>query len=75
MQNENPEIGHLFGIFKYHSLSELESIISKMNKAQAIYFIIEAVQYAHKHNVYTLAESELISKAIRQLSLPKNIEE
>jgi hypothetical protein len=73
MENKLP-LGILFDEYTYFNMEELDKFIENMNRDQAIYCIIQAVQAAYKRNTYTLAESEAISKAIRRLSLPNPTE-
>jgi hypothetical protein len=65
--NEPQNIGTLFGKFKYNNLDELNNFVTDLNKTQAIFFLVEAVQYAYTNNVYSLAEAEIVSKSIREL--------
>ena len=69
MENHNntQNIGTLFGKFKYNNLDELNNFVTELNKTQALFFLVEAVQYAYANNAYSLAESEIISKSIREL--------
>jgi hypothetical protein len=39
-----------------------------MDKEHSIYLLVQAVKYAHESGVYSLGESEVISKCIRVLS-------
>lgn len=45
-----------------------EAILTSMNKETATYFIVQAVKYAYHNGIYSIGESEVISKAIRELS-------
>jgi len=74
MENKLP-IGVLFDEINYYSIEDLNAFIETMNRDQAIYCIIQAVQSAYKRNAFTLSESEAISKAIRKLSTVEKKEE
>jgi hypothetical protein len=39
-----------------------------MDKEQAIYLLVQAIKHAYHSGVYSLGESEVISKSIRILS-------
>ena len=74
MENKLP-IGVLFDEINYYSIEDLNTFIESMNRDQAIYCIVQAVQSAYKRNAFTLSESEAISKAIRKLSTIEKKEE
>jgi Zn-dependent oligopeptidase len=69
-ENQKP-VGSLFDTINYYSVENLEEFISTLNQDQALYCIIEAVQSAYRRNAFTMAESEVVSKSIRKLSIPK----
>ena len=62
----NP-IGDLFEVIQYRSYEELDSFVTNLNRDQSLYCIIEAVKSAHSKGVFSIGESEVISKAIRTL--------
>jgi hypothetical protein len=68
--NNNVPIMVLFGKMNIYSLEDLETFISKLTPEQAQYCLIECIKYSFRHNIFTLEESELISKSIRVLSQP-----
>ena len=68
-----------FKIFQNYPIennTEFELLLSSIEKEQALFFLIEAVKYANMNNVYTMSETELLSKCIRKLySPPENFNE
>lgn len=60
----------LFGSFNINNPEEFEKLILSLNKEQSIYFLTESAKFAYKQGCFSLSESELISKCIRQLYLP-----
>ena len=74
MEEKNKNFGNLFGSIDLISEEHLELMLSTMNTDHAIYYLIESVKLAHKKGVFTIGESEVISKAIRTL-LRKNNEQ
>jgi hypothetical protein len=67
-----------FKIFQNYPIennTEFELLLSSIEHEQALFFLIEAVKYANINNVYSLSETELISKCIRKLYLPPNTDE
>jgi hypothetical protein len=67
MENQNEKYGNLFGTIDLLSEDHLEIILSTMDKEHALYYIIESVKSAHAKGVFTIGESEVISKSIRVL--------
>jgi hypothetical protein len=67
MEQENEKYGNLFGTIDLLSEDHLELILSTMDKEHALYYIIESVKVAHSKGVYSIGESEVISKSIRTL--------
>ena len=67
MEQENEKYGNLFGTIDLLSEDHLELILSTMDKEHALYYLIESVKIAHFKGVYSIGESEVISKSIRTL--------
>ena len=67
LNNLSP-VGSLFNKIHYNTQKDLDSFISNLNKEQSFYCIIESIKFAHSKGVFTLEESECISKSIRVLS-------
>ena len=67
MEQGNEKYGNLFGTIDLLSEDHLELILSAMDKEHALYYLIESVKSAHSKGVYSIGESEVISKAIRTL--------
>lgn len=70
--NENNQfpIGQLFNSINYYSIEDYDKFVSELNNEQSLYCLIEAIQYAHSKNIFSLEESEVLSKSIRKLSIP-----
>ncbi len=67
MEEEKEIYGNLFGSINLLSEDHLELILTTMDKDHALYYIIESVKSAHSKGVFTIGESEVISKSIRTL--------
>lgn len=67
MEEQNEKYGNLFGTIDLLSEDHLELILATMDKDHALYYLIESVKSSHSKGVYTIGESEVISKAIRTL--------
>jgi hypothetical protein len=58
----------LFGTIQLDADNNIiDNLLSDMTYDQAIFLLSEAVKGAHKKGVYTLLESEIISKSIRKI--------
>jgi len=66
---ENKEIlGVLFDSITYFSEDQLNILIDGMNEAQAKHILETALHSCHNRGVFTLLETELVSKAIRTMN-------
>ena len=72
MEEKNQNFGNLFGSIDLASEEHLELILSTMNTEHAIYYLIESVKSAYKKGVFTIGETEVISKSIRTLLRENN---
>jgi hypothetical protein len=68
LNNLSP-IGSLFGVMHYNTYNDLNSFIANLNREQSLYCLIESVKYAHSKGVFTLEESECVSKSIRSFRM------
>jgi hypothetical protein len=66
-ENLSP-IGSLFDVINYKSYEDLNKFISNMTEEQSLYCLMEAVKCSYRRGVFTLEESEAISKSLRILS-------
>lgn len=67
MEQKQP-IGLLFGSVAYYSPDDINSICDDMNLEQSYFMIIKALEYAHSSNLFSLQESELVSKSLRMMN-------
>jgi hypothetical protein len=66
---EEQEIyGKLFNVIPLVDETHIEVMLSTMDKQTAIYYLTHAVNYAYHNGVFSLGESEIISKSIRLLN-------
>jgi hypothetical protein len=65
---EQKLFGKLFNSIPLLNEDHLEVLLQTMDKETSIYFLIQAVKYAHESGVYSLGETEVISKCVRTLS-------
>lgn len=60
-------INNLFESIHYTSQEQLNVFLNNMTEEQAIYCIQEALNYSYVKGLFTLQESEAISKSLRLL--------
>ena len=58
-------LGILFGEIPYETPEELNSLINNMEYQQAFFFIHKALIYSYSSGLFSLAESEIVSKSLR----------
>ena len=68
MKEQQELFGKLFNSIPLYTESHLDVMIDTMDKDQSIYYLIQAVSHAYHSGVYTIGESEIISKAIRTVT-------
>lgn len=66
--NEEKLFGKLFNSVPLLTDNHLQTLLDVMDKEQALFLIVQAVKHAYHNGLYSLAESEVISKSIRLLS-------
>lgn len=64
MEQKQP-IGLLFDSIAYYTSNDVNTLCDDMNLEQAYYMIIKALEYSHSSRIFTLQESELVSKSLR----------
>lgn len=67
MEQEMEPIGKLFDSITIYNNKSVELFIDTMKEEQAFYVITQAVSMAHSKGIYSLQESEILSKALRLL--------
>ena len=66
---EEEEIyGKLFNVIPLMDDNHVDLLLSTMTKETAIYYLTHAVNLAYHNGVYSLGESEILSKSIRMLN-------
>ena len=58
----------LFESIKYQSPEDVEKFIESLDTAQSFYVLTKALEMAYDRGVYSLQESEILSKSIRILT-------
>jgi hypothetical protein len=71
MSKEKQPMGLLFNSVAYYQPEDIQLLVDNLSYEQSLFMISQALEYAHKNGLYSLQESELISKSLRGLVLPK----
>lgn len=67
MENKTP-IGSIFGTIAIYEEKQVSQLIDTMEFEQAYFYITQALQHSFNSGVYSLQESEILSKSLRILS-------
>lgn len=74
MEMEEQQLfGRLFNSVPLLSEDHLDVLLQTMDREHSIYFLVQAVKYAHETGTFSLGESEVISKCIRVLSKKEEV--
>jgi hypothetical protein len=68
MNTENEPLGYLFESIAYQSPTNVEELIDTMSVEQSYYIITEAIHMAYSKKIFSLQESEILSKALRTIN-------
>ncbi len=67
MEQQKQPIAHLFEDVAIYNPEDIDNLIDGLTEEQAKFMLIRAVQMAYKNGLYSLTESEIISKSLRTL--------
>jgi hypothetical protein len=67
MEQQKQPILHLFEEVAIYKPEDIDNLIDNLSEDQAKFMLIRAVQMAYKNGLYSLTESEIISKSLRTL--------
>jgi hypothetical protein len=67
MEQEKQPIAYLFEDVAIYKPEDVENLIDNLTDEQAKYMLVKAVQMAYKNGLYSLTESEIVSKSLRRL--------
>lgn len=66
MENKEPQ-GYLFNSIAFYNSEQLESILENVTEEQSFFYITVALQQSHRAGLFTMEETEILSKSIRNL--------
>jgi hypothetical protein len=67
MEQEKQPIALLFEDVAIYKPEDIDNLIDNLTEEQAKFMLIRALQMAYKNGLYSLTESELVSKSLRML--------
>jgi len=67
MEQEKQPIAFLFEEVAVYKPEDIDNLIDNLTEEQAKFMLIKSVQMAYKHGIYSLSESEVLSKSLRIL--------
>jgi hypothetical protein len=67
MEQQIQPIAYLFEEVAIYKPEDIENLIDNLTEEQAKFMLIRAVQMGYKNGLYSLTESEIVSKSLRML--------
>jgi hypothetical protein len=67
MEQQKQPIAFLFEEVAIYKPEDIENLIDNLTEEQAKFMLIRAVQMGFKNGLYSLTESEIVSKSLRML--------
>ena len=67
MEQQKQPIAYLFEDVVIYNPEDVDNLIDNLSEEQAKFMLIRAVQMAYKNGLYSLTESEIVSKSLRIL--------
>jgi hypothetical protein len=67
MEQEKKPIALLFEDVAIYKPEDIDNLLNNLTDEQAKFMLIRAVQMAYKNGLYSLTESEIVSKSLRTL--------
>ena len=64
MSEEKEPIGLLFDSIAYYTPEDIENLTDGLTFEQSFYIITQALDYAYKSGIYSMQETELLSKSL-----------
>jgi hypothetical protein len=67
MEQQKQPIAYLFEDVAIYNPEDVDNLIDNLSEEQAKFMLIRAVQMGYKNGLYSLTESEIVSKSLRIL--------
>ena len=65
MEQQKQPIAYLFEDVAIYNPEDINNLIDGLTEEQAKFMLIKSIQMAYKHGIYSLTESEIVSKSLR----------
>jgi hypothetical protein len=74
MEQERQPMGLLFDSVGYNKPEDIDELIDEMTIEQSFYLLTQSLHYVHNTRLFTMQETEVVSKALRVLhrKMPTN---
>mgnify|MGYP007006653518 CR=1 FL=1 len=69
MEQERQPMGLLFDSVGYNKPEDIDKLIDEMTIEQSFYLLTQSLHYVHNTRLFTMQETEVVSKALRVLHL------
>lgn len=67
MEQERQSLGLLFDSVGYNKPEDIDILIDEMTIEQSFYLLTQSLHYVHNTRLFTMQETEVVSKALRLL--------
>jgi hypothetical protein len=67
MEQERQPMGLLFDSVGYNKPGDVDKLIDEMTIEQSFYLLTQSLHYVHNTRLFTMQETEVVSKALRVL--------
>jgi hypothetical protein len=67
MEQERQPMGLLFDSVGYNKPEDIDTLIDEMTIEQSFYLLTQSLHYVHNTRLFTMQETEVVSKALRVL--------
>jgi hypothetical protein len=67
MEQERQPMGLLFDSVGYNKPEDVDKLIDEMTIEQSFYLLTQSLHYVHNTRLFTMQETEVVSKALRVL--------
>lgn len=67
MEHETQPLGLLFDSIGYNKPEDVDKLIDEMTLEQSFYILTQSLHYVHNTRLFTMQETELVSKSLRML--------
>jgi hypothetical protein len=68
MEQERQPMGLLFDSVGYNKPEDVDKLIDEMTIEQSFYLLTQSLHYVHNTRLFTMQETEVVSKALRVLN-------